>query len=357
MIVLMLEQWRHRSRINSAIREAIDSYPGGLCFAAPDGRVILANRAINALCGVLTGHTIMNAALFWTELAGLAEHEGGPRRCRLPQTGQAPAPAAEEQIFALPDGRIWGFRRQQLDAGGQTFVQIEASDITEYFHLSESLYENNLRLAALQERQKLLIRNIMQINLEKEILDTKIRIHDQFGHCLVATKKAIQEGALAEKGDGLARDWESAVLAMTAVTGDSENKFESPEAELMRVAELIGCRVCFVGAQPRERRALLLLYAAVREALTNAVRHASANCLTVAIETDADCYRVRISSNGKRCTQPVKEGNGLGNLRRRLEQEGAQMRVLCEDGVVLALTIPRKNPQADEVLYDERFDR
>jgi hypothetical protein len=64
----------------------------------------------------------------------------------------------------------------------------------ELYRLSRELYENNRRLRALQERQKKLLANIVQINREKELLSVKMRVHDEFGQCLLATS----QGAGAE---------------------------------------------------------------------------------------------------------------------------------------------------------------
>ena len=47
------------------IKKAIDSYPGGICFSALDGRVILVNEKMNKLALELTGHTILNAKAAW----------------------------------------------------------------------------------------------------------------------------------------------------------------------------------------------------------------------------------------------------------------------------------------------------
>ena len=40
------------------IKKAIDSYPGGICFSALDGRVILVNEKMNKLMLELTGYTM-----------------------------------------------------------------------------------------------------------------------------------------------------------------------------------------------------------------------------------------------------------------------------------------------------------
>jgi len=115
----------------------------------------------------------------------------------------------------------------------------------------------------------------------------------------------------------------------------------APEEELLRVAELIGCRVIFQGKQPSERRPLLLMYAAIREALTNAVRHGGADCLMVQVEDDSKGYKVRISDNGTGGDE-ICEGGGLRNLRVRLEQEGARMDISTDKGVVLQLWLPKE---------------
>ena len=191
--------------------------------------------------------------------------------------------------LSLPDGTVWQLRRDVLADGGQTYIQIEASDITQLYRLSRELYENNRRLRALQERQKALLADIVQINREKEL----------------------------------------------------EDAAEAPqEAELLQVAGMIGCRVQFSGERPTDRGVLRLLYAAVREALTNAVRHAGADTLTVAIRPTAAGYHAEISSNGRPAAGLVREGDGLRNLRRRLEQEGASMQLVCRGGVVLLLELP-----------------
>ena len=56
------------------IKKAIDSYPGGICFSALDGRVILVNEKMNQLVLELTGHTILNEKAAWEELTNFANN-------------------------------------------------------------------------------------------------------------------------------------------------------------------------------------------------------------------------------------------------------------------------------------------
>lgn len=320
------------------IKKAIDSYPGGICFSALDGRVVLVNEKMNRLVLELTGHTILNAKAAWEEFANFASNGKAEK---LTQSWLPKDPDKEsihqQLFFRFSDSSVWRFELRFLDSNT---VQIEAAEITELYRLSEELYENTIRLQDMQKRQKALLDSIVEVNLNKEILTAKMHIHDELGHCLLATTKAITEDSLAENADTLRKSWNSTIQDFSNISTVWTVPDSSLQPELMQVAELIGCKVVFLGEQPKSRKALQLLYAAVREALTNAVRHADATELTVKIEQDEKSYHIEISDNGSVSVSSITEGNGLSALRQRLEQEGASLKVLCGNSVSLIVNIP-----------------
>ena len=322
------------------IKKAIDSYPGGICFSALDGRVILVNEKMNQLVLELTGHTILNAKTAWEELENFANNRKAEKldQSWLPKdTNNGDEGIQQQLFFRFSDGLIWRFELKFLDSNT---VQIEAAEITELYRLSEELYENTIRLQDMQKRQKALLDSIVEVNLNKEILAAKMHIHDELGHCLLVTTKAITEDRLAENADVLRENWNSAIHDFSNISTVWTVPDSSLQSELMQVAELIGCKVTFLGEQPKSRKALQLLYAAVREALTNAVRHADATELTVKIKQDKQRYHIEISDNGGVSVSSITEGNGLSALRQRLEQEGATLKVLCDNSVSLLVDIP-----------------
>ena len=320
------------------IKKAIDSYPGGICFSALDGRVILVNEKMNQLMLELTGHTILNAKVTWEELANFASNGKAEK---LTQSWLPKDPDKEsihqQLFFRFSDSSVWRFELRFL---ASNTVQIEAAEITELYRLSEELYENTIRLQDMQKRQKALLDSIVEVNLNKEILAAKMHIHDELGHCLLATTKAITEDSLAENADVLRESWNSTIHDFSNISTVWTVPNSSLQSELMQVAELIGCKVIFLGEQPTQRKALQLLYAAVREALTNAIRHANATELMVKIEQDEKNYHIEISDNGNVTVSKITEGNGLSALRQRLEQEGASLKVLCDNSVSLIVDIP-----------------
>ena len=108
----MFKKLRERFRVTMLIREAIDTYPDGICFAAAGGRPILSNRKINEICYKLTGHTVTNADRMWEELEAL----------RFPgNTDRTSSDDGVEQILCrLRDGQVWQFQRRRLRSGSSS---------------------------------------------------------------------------------------------------------------------------------------------------------------------------------------------------------------------------------------------
>ena len=334
----MFEKLKERYRTSGIIRRAIDTYPGGICFTAADGRPILANKKINEICYALTGHTVTNGEGMWEELQ---------QKKLRPET--APCEELQEDcrtvLCRLADDTVWQFRRLPFSADGQEIIQYEASEITELYEYRARLAQENAQAALLHERQRELMKNIVQNNLDKELLAAKVRIHDDFGQLLLVTENMLADTDHtqdAQSEQELLASWRNVIEDMENAAETSAKRNADPRDELVKVAEMTGCKVNFSGTQPHERRALLLMYAAVREALTNAVRHGGADGLTVEMSETPDSYRIRITNNGTAPAGPVREGVGLGSLRRRLEQEGAALTYTYADGFAVLLQIPKE---------------
>lgn len=331
----MLYEWLRRYRSSRMIRRAIDTYPDGICFARENGRVVLTNKTINDVCDRLTGHTVTNAEAIWQELAALSNAQDISHDFQYDE-GET---KKDELLLRVGEKAVWRFRKTRLSDGEAPVIQYEASDVTALFDVQRRLRESNEREAALHARQRELLKNIVQNNVNQELLSAKLRIHDDFGRLILMTKQALTE-------DG-AGDTEALRAAWIGAVQDMENAAvpeirHSPREELVRVAKLIGCQVVFEGPEPQERKAVLLLYAAIREALTNAIRHAGADRLTVCITKDGYKYHVRISDNGTKPVSAIREGSGLSSLRQRLERDRATLDYDYSDGLTLVLTIPKE---------------
>ena len=333
---------KHISRI---VKEAIDSYPGGLCFSEPDGKPILVNKKMNALVSALTDRTVMDANITWEQLCKTNTHAG----CAKLSDPWFKTADSNELVFRFPDNTVWHFKRQTLKNEPINTVQTEAIDITELYRISEELYENNLHFEQMRKRRTALLENLVEVNRDKELLSTKVRIHDELGHCLVAAKKALSTGTSDDEYIKLLDSWSEAISGMlTAPLQNTESS--SAEEELQKVADLIGCRLEITGERPAQRSYQLLMYTAIREALTNAVRHGGATALKTQISRDKSTCIIKISNNGRPPEKNISEGGGLGNLRKTLEREGAGLSYSFEDGFALVISLPQEYNEEEELI-------
>lgn len=332
---------RQKLLMSQSIRETIDQLPGGICFSTPEGRPVLVNRKMNELLFQLTGHTIMNAEATWEELLRLRARNEGIKADEPWITQKHIGEVSDDCIFfSFSGGRIWRFRKEYLTEKKPHYIQLQATEISDLYWYSKRLYENNQKLAVQYERQKSLLSNIVEINHEKEILQAKMRIHDDLGRSIIITKQHLENRTLDANLQFLAEIWRNAIGSMEDFTYMNPDADISPEIELKRASDMIGCKINIQGERPLGRKASLLFYSVVREALTNAVMHAKANQLNVIINPIMQGYRVEIGDNGNVAVAAVTEGSGLSNLRNRLEQEGATLEIRCENGVTLVAEIP-----------------
>ena len=352
---------RNELLIPRAVRETIDHLPGGLCFATPSGKPILTNHKMNDLIYKLTGQTVISTQSVWEELNRPEPANGCARPVRqwldgVRSDGQNDD-SSDVSYILYPDGRIWRFRKEALADRQPHYTQLEATDITDLYRYTKELFENNQMLANQNERLQGLLANIVEINREKEIISAKMRIHDELGRSILTTKRHLSNHTLAGNIPGLIELWGSTIRGLEDYALTGANEETSPETELLQAADLIGCQIRFDGERPNSRDASLLLYALVRESLTNAVRHAGAKLLYVAISPSERGYHVEINDNGTDIPPGLAEscspaeGSGLRNLRRRFEQEGASLVVKRDGGgVCLIAELPseRKASVAQE---------
>ena len=318
------------------IRSAIDTCPDGILAAAIDGRVILTNRAMNHFCFQLTGSTVTNALTLWDVINTQAIT--APGVLYLENTEK------EEQLLVrLKDGSVWQIRRNLLMLHRMYIYQFIAADVSQVYKYQKILQENNQHVENLHTRQRDLIQNIIQNNLNKEMLHARMQIHDHIGQMLLVTRNALDNGTAGAGINELFAEWDHTVLNLENAKGLQNTDASVQEAELVQVAEMIGCHVRFIGTQPSERKARLLLYAAIREALTNAVMHADANELLIDIHESDLGYQIEISDNGRKTlNESIREGVGLSTLRERLESEGARMELRTSNGVTMLIEIPKE---------------
>jgi two-component system sensor histidine kinase DesK len=178
-------------------------------------------------------------------------------------------------------------------------------------------------------------------------------LHDVLGHTLsVIVLKAELAGRLMGRDQERAAK-EIAEVEKTARTalaevreaiGGYRAKGLQAEVDMARMTLEAGgvtlhCATMPPSLKAREETALSL---AVREAVTNIVRHAEATECTLRFTTASDGFAtLEVEDNGAKCVE--REGNGLRGMRARVEELGGRFRIerAREHGTRLVIELPQ----------------
>ncbi len=187
-------------------------------------------------------------------------------------------------------------------------------------------------------------------------------LHDVLGHTLsVIVLKSELAGRLLERECDAITDATPATLTRARnEIGDVERTARTALAE---VREAIGgYRARGLGAEIEAARSTLasagvtliteddakpegltaaeetVLALALREAVTNIVRHAQATTCTLRLRSEDGRQRLSVVDNGQHAT--AREGNGLRGMRERVESLGGQLSLNRESGTQLLIELP-----------------
>jgi two-component system sensor histidine kinase DesK len=205
--------------------------------------------------------------------------------------------------------------------------------------------DENLALAAVAERERIardlhdvLGHTLSVIVLKAELASRLIHRNETSDHQRAAAEIAdverIARTSLAEvreaiggyRSRGLAAEIEAARLTLDAagvaliVDSDAAGADSAPNATHLSAAE---------------ETALSL---ALREAVTNIVRHARATTCNLRLITEAGRRRLVVEDNGEHAI--AREGNGLRGMRERIESLGGQLSLERDHGTRLLIELP-----------------
>jgi hypothetical protein len=310
-----------------SIQEGFDSLPIAACFFRENGLPMLRNRVMYRLVYSLTGQDIQNAEELWHGICSGPLADGAERLGR----GETP-------LIRDPDGVIWLFSRSRIQQDRLTATQILAVDTSDLYALTEKLEGENRELAGMEKRLRELLGTLPAMKTEEEILSAKMRVHDEIGRCVLLTRKYLTGPENAAEEAALLRQWQTVtrLLERESSPGDEPSAF----SQLQRAAAAMGAQVLLEGELPEDEKASYLLVTAIRECLVNAVRHAGAAHVFAKIRQSGQTAVLSVTNDGAAPAGPVAEGGGLGNLRRRVEQSGGEMRIESAPVFRLIIAVP-----------------
>ncbi len=314
-----IAKWQKNHISAISVKESFDTLPTGVCFYENGGRIYLANNAMDMLTQKLAGQHLYNGERFWDML----------------KERSIPLADSEKAIVQI-DGRTYAFSRYPNTVNAQAQHELISADITEEAAQNRELERKNADLEQLNRMLEEYDKNLDSIVREREILQSKVKIHDDMNVLLLSTVNSTEHYSRAE-AQRVSSMWSSNILELQK---DTEPYRKNPVEELELLAATLGITLVFEGSPPVENEKVRLLFAAVSECMVNAIRHAGAG--TVCVQSNENGFAV--TNDGAPPEKEITEGGGLSNLRSRAAKLNAA--ITLESAPQFRLTIHYKKDRS-----------
>lgn len=322
----VLSETKNRKIINNnSIKKAFDNLPTGVCFFNETGIPVLCNLAMYRFSFSVCGKDVQ----FVTDLESCLDDDFKP----------IDDAEKDGKVFLLKDGSAWRLEKRSFTyENGNVYTQFIATDVTDLNKNRIELQQENEQLHKVYSDLQRLSANVVAVTREEEILNAKMRVHDEMGRCLVAAQKYLKEDSTENIPDNIVESWQRAV-SMLKYNNDTSD--EDMLLQIRKTCEFMKIDFIKTGELPKEENVAYILTCAVRECVTNAVRYADATKLYANfIENDTEAT-VTVTNNGKSPENEIVKGGGLSNLQHRVERAGGIMVIQSLPHFELTVTVPK----------------
>ena len=244
----------------------------------------------------------------------------------------------ESSVFYLSDNTVWMFQEYMLSESElEGYIQTVAFDISEIYYNSEKIRMNNEKLEVLNKKLKKMYDQIDDSIREQETLKMKMQVHDSFGRSLLTIRRMLESHKETDHMENQLEILKQSVYILSGITQDDPDK---QYQETIRHAQKLGVSVEIEGEICEEAKVALITDKAIRECVTNCIRHAHGSKVYVQSYKILEGWKIRITNDGENPKEGSKEGGGLSALREAVEREGGQMITRFAPRFLLVLELP-----------------
>lgn len=328
LLIRSIYRYEKRSITPLSVKEAVDSLPTGILCYTPGARTLLVNQAMRDFCRSVTGEELISGEVFVKRLKDGALLPS----CRTELVGSEP-------VFVPADGRAWKLTEGEIPYEKARVQMLLASDITEEYQKTLTLKAMQNRVEALGQRLQKVNREIVELTTEREILNAKVKLHDELGSNLLAIKHFIRNGGTAQEQAELTKNLHRSVAFLVS---DRKTTERDEYALMIDTAKRLGLTVAITGALPETEPHKHILATAIHECGTNTLRHAHGDRLTVKVTEEEHHILAEFTNNGVQPAGEITERGGLLSLRELTEQAGGEMTLTVRPAFALRLKLPKE---------------
>ena len=194
--------------------------------------------------------------------------------------------------------------------------EVIAFDITEEYNLQKELNNQNKKIEANNKELILGIENVEELEKEKNLLKLKNRYHDILGQNLSILQQYLNRQNINQESF---EEIKFMIKKMFIDIEDTENPNVNLE-NLIKIHKKNGTDIIVDGELPQNKEMARIFFEIIREATTNAIKHAGSSHVFVKIrETLMETYMI-ITNDGKKANEFIAENEGIKGMRRKVNK-------------------------------------
>lgn len=196
--------------------------------------------------------------------------------------------------------------------------EIITFDITEEYKLHQKLNGQNKKLKENNKKILLSIDNIEELEKEKNLLKLKNKYHDILGQNLSILQQYLNKENISQENFEEIKFMIQKMFIDIEDTDDTNANLEN----LIKIHKKNGTDIIIDGKLPQNKETAKVFFEIIREATTNAIRHAGSSKVFVNIkETLEETYMI-ITNDGRKLNEFITENQGIKDMRRKVKKLG-----------------------------------
>ena len=196
--------------------------------------------------------------------------------------------------------------------------EIITFDITEEYKLHQKLNRQNKKLKENNKKILLSIDNIEELEKEKNLLKLKNKYHDILGQNLSILQQYLNKENITQENFEEIKFMIQKMFIDIEDTDDTNTNLEN----LIKIHKKNGTDIIIDGKLPQNKETAKVFFEIIREATTNAIRHAGSSKVFVKIrETLEETYMI-ITNDGRKPNEFITENQGIKDMRRKVKKLG-----------------------------------
>ena len=196
--------------------------------------------------------------------------------------------------------------------------EIITFDITEEYKLHQKLNGQNKKLKENNKKILLSIDNIEELEKEKNLLKLKNKYHDILGQNLSILQQYLNKENITQENFEEIKFMIQKMFIDIEDTDDTNANLEN----LIKIHKKNGTDIIIDGKLPQNKETAKVFFEIIREATTNAIRHAGSSKVFVNIKETLEETYMLITNDGRKPSEFITENQGIKDMRRKVKKLG-----------------------------------